>query len=265
MAHKYYISNGDKFLTAGKGTGYSFVQGSIANVLHFKYSEGNAYIKENLKGNLEWNLQKLFKDAKSGKRYAITNATMFVENNGRLTRCFENARAFRSAADAENYIKNHPELKKQFVKPIIWDDQFNSIDMNAHKEFTKEQLQKLGKQTNNVSRRINFSPDKKKLVYDRDGGKCALCGRPLVFEEATLDHIVPISRGGANEIDNLRITCSSCNNMKGQLYDNEMKKSMTMIFAKLLYENPLTDETNMIIRAIVRGTLKDMGVNFNEQ
>jgi 5-methylcytosine-specific restriction endonuclease McrA len=33
--------------------------------------------------------------------------------------------------------------------------------------------------------------------------------------EGTIDHIIPVSRGGTNDVDNLRLLCRSCNSKKG--------------------------------------------------
>lgn len=49
-------------------------------------------------------------------------------------------------------------------------------------------------------------------LCDRYGNKCLRCGcaGPL-----TKDHIVPLSRGGSNDISNLQPLCSTCNKSKG--------------------------------------------------
>lgn len=44
---------------------------------------------------------------------------------------------------------------------------------------------------------------------------CALCGMPIAFDEATLDHKIPISRGGSNRIANLQLAHLLCNQYKG--------------------------------------------------
>jgi len=55
--------------------------------------------------------------------------------------------------------------------------------------------------------------------------KCYLCGRPLRTEMVkTIDHFVPTSRGGSNRKENLRVSCSDCNTLKGDLLLNEFWK-----------------------------------------
>lgn len=43
------------------------------------------------------------------------------------------------------------------------------------------------------------------------GGKCAYCDQP----GTTLDHVIPIVRGGSDSIDNIVPACMSCNASKG--------------------------------------------------
>lgn len=45
-------------------------------------------------------------------------------------------------------------------------------------------------------------------VFQRDGRVCAKCGRT---ESPTIDHIKPVSRGGSDDLSNLRVLCRSCN------------------------------------------------------
>jgi hypothetical protein len=51
-------------------------------------------------------------------------------------------------------------------------------------------------------------------IMDRDGRRCRVCGRGAPrYGKLTLhvDHIVPVSRGGTNDDENLRVLCSECN------------------------------------------------------
>lgn len=60
-------------------------------------------------------------------------------------------------------------------------------------------------------------------VVARDGMNCAYCGKvtvratswPLKPDAATLDHVIPLSRGGNHSRANAVLACWSCNSKKG--------------------------------------------------
>jgi len=45
-------------------------------------------------------------------------------------------------------------------------------------------------------------------------GICAYCGKRVAPDELTMDHIVPISRGGKSTKGNVRPVCKACNTAK---------------------------------------------------
>ena len=51
---------------------------------------------------------------------------------------------------------------------------------------------------------------KKKLI-ERDGSRCAYCGRELDFDSCTIEHVVPLACGGTSTMDNCIISCRECN------------------------------------------------------
>jgi 5-methylcytosine-specific restriction endonuclease McrA len=48
----------------------------------------------------------------------------------------------------------------------------------------------------------------------RAEGKCYYCGTDVPPEELTMDHIVPVVRGGRSAKNNLVTACKECNNKK---------------------------------------------------
>jgi len=62
-------------------------------------------------------------------------------------------------------------------------------------------------------RRVHIPVQKRYLILKRDLYTCQLCRRTGVPIE--VDHIVPVSRGGSNRLDNLQTLCQDCNRGKG--------------------------------------------------
>ena len=62
-------------------------------------------------------------------------------------------------------------------------------------------------------------------VGDRSDWHCTYCGRPVERPgavdspdaAATIDHLVPRSKGGGNRLRNQVLACQLCNNLKGDL------------------------------------------------
>jgi 5-methylcytosine-specific restriction enzyme A len=52
-------------------------------------------------------------------------------------------------------------------------------------------------------------------------GVCHYCGRPYAPRDLTMDHIIPVSRGGRTIKGNVVPCCKECNNAKKQLLPME--------------------------------------------
>jgi 5-methylcytosine-specific restriction endonuclease McrA len=78
---------------------------------------------------------------------------------------------------------------------------------------------------NDPSVRQRFAtPEQKRLVFRRDGGRCRHCGRQVIRtrhpvpEQASFDHVEPWSWGGPTTMSNLQLLCRECNTAKGARY-----------------------------------------------
>lgn len=60
-----------------------------------------------------------------------------------------------------------------------------------------------------ISKKVRFE------VFKRDSFKCQYCGESAPDVVLHVDHIMPVSKGGGNEIINLITACDSCNGGKG--------------------------------------------------
>jgi hypothetical protein len=55
----------------------------------------------------------------------------------------------------------------------------------------------------------------KQALARRDGGaRCRYCGLRQKLRDMTVDHVVPLSRGGNNALSNLVLACAACNRAK---------------------------------------------------
>ena len=54
-------------------------------------------------------------------------------------------------------------------------------------------------------------------LIEKQDFRCALSGRKLTPETASLDHIIPLSRGGQHDIRNLQVLEHQVNTAKGTL------------------------------------------------
>jgi 5-methylcytosine-specific restriction endonuclease McrA len=64
-------------------------------------------------------------------------------------------------------------------------------------------------------------------------GICHYCNRPTPPKELTMDHIVPVSRGGKSTKGNVVPCCKECNNAKKQLLPMEWQSYLTKFDSKV--------------------------------
>lgn len=81
----------------------------------------------------------------------------------------------------------------------------------------------------------------KKNIWLRDEGCCQYCEKKIALHEATVDHVIPKSKGGQNNWENVTLACAKCNQKKGsRLLENTsleisrkpFRPSMDNIFIK---------------------------------
>jgi len=63
----------------------------------------------------------------------------------------------------------------------------------------------------------------------RSEGRCHFCGRAFPPRELTMDHIVPIIRGGKSTKGNVVPACKECNNKKKYMLPIEWDEYLKMI------------------------------------
>jgi 5-methylcytosine-specific restriction endonuclease McrA len=80
-------------------------------------------------------------------------------------------------------------------------------DQELKREATARRRARIrGNQVERISRRA---------VYERDQGRCYLCGKAVEPDHWHLEHIVPVARGGSHCYGNVAVACPECNWRKG--------------------------------------------------
>lgn len=77
--------------------------------------------------------------------------------------------------------------------------------------------------------RKRLSKDERQKVYTKCNGRCAYCGCELEYKDMQVDHVIPLKRGGKDDIKNMLPACRSCNHYKATLTAEEYREYVSKI------------------------------------
>jgi 5-methylcytosine-specific restriction endonuclease McrA len=105
--------------------------------------------------------------------------------------------------------------------------EINSFDLPnpIHLVARVKQL-KLKFPSPNVKRRGGVRK-KTMLFKDMATVNCCFCDKSLSFKDATIEHIIPRSKGGTNSLSNLSLSCAPCNHRRHDIDFDLWKKSFS--------------------------------------
>lgn len=126
---------------------------------------------------------------KNNKRFKRWYAENREHHLARVRAYARATRPLRTAKERE-WRQNNPERTKQIYR--------------AHSLRYRAQLAEAFVE--------NVEPS---VLYERDEGRCGICGEPVGRDDFQVDHIVPISRGGEHSYANTQIAHRFCNQSKG--------------------------------------------------
>lgn len=120
--------------------------------------------------------------------------------------------------------KRRAERAKEILKCIVCDTKLPPTARRDKKFCSPECSSSARFNTNRASRRLRITVDGQEqivarvAIYERDKWVCQLCMKPIDrtlrypdLMSASLDHIVPLSKGGANSAENFQASHLSCN------------------------------------------------------
>lgn len=75
-----------------------------------------------------------------------------------------------------------------------------------------------------------IEPRIKRKIWESQGKRCAYCGEPRNLKHMTVDHVIPLSKGGTNDEENLRCACKMCNRIKNDMLPTEFSVFIHRMF-----------------------------------
>lgn len=122
-------------------------------------------------------------------------------------------------------------------------DVVKSTDKKLHKDMFIPKAVRLLKSIAYLYKRE--IPWNKGNTFIRDNYTCAYCGEKLSARQCTVDHVIPVSKGGKNGWLNTVTACKACNNVKGNKY-------LEQVNMKLRY-HPFIPSLFSFIQAKIKG------------
>jgi hypothetical protein len=125
--------------------------------------------------------------------------------------------------------KNEPERFLSLLEKMnhtIWEMEVDEIVDNYQEKLkTKQNDQALIEQAReSAGKRIRVMPSMRWQVFQRDNWRCVACGKHADDEILLeVDHIIPRSKGGKNEIGNFQTLCKVCNIGKSNKDNTDIK------------------------------------------
>jgi 5-methylcytosine-specific restriction endonuclease McrA len=197
---------------------------------------------------------------KQGKKYRQANKEKLAENNKdyyqrnkenvnekqkkhyylNKDKIYERSLKYRrtNKEKVNEWAKNYRQDNKEKVAETVKKSRLNNIEKAIERERRYRQSEQ-GRLTDYKSRlkrrsykhKVSFTPHDRKEILDRDNWTCQCCGIKVhdnsigewnTPDKAHIDHIIPISKGGNSELNNLRVLCRTCNLVKNDKQDEQL-------------------------------------------
>ncbi len=162
-----------------------------------KYQQEN---KEKVRfGFLRWVSENKEKKAETDRKWAEQNKDKTKANHARWRSKPENAA--KVAENSRRWRLDNPEKSKE--QETRW-----------RQENPEMSIAKTHRRRANIrGSESRYTAQEWRNLVKKYNNKCLCCGRSDV--KLTVDHVIPLSKGGRNDISNIQPLCLSCNDKKG--------------------------------------------------
>jgi len=102
-------------------------------------------------------------------------------------------------------LAKHPEKNRARVKK--WAEDNPERAAIAQRQTQEKRRARM--------RNVPYEKIDREEIYQKDGMICGICGKPLERSDFTVDHIIPISKGGGHVFGNVHSAHRICNIRRG--------------------------------------------------
>lgn len=88
-----------------------------------------------------------------------------------------------------------------------------------------------------MTERKRLTKKERQTVFDKMKGHCAYCGCEISLDEMQVDHIMPLRKGGLDELENMLPACRSCNHYKSTLTVQQFRETVERMPYRLERDN----------------------------
>jgi len=132
----------------------------------------------------------------------------------------------------DSYIQIAKGEEVRFIQLIEWLNQWyrkNAESEDAQSQNPQNEIksneEEIIKAKDLAEQKIKVMPAMRWRVFQRDKWKCVSCGRSAANDVILhVDHIIPRSKGGKDELDNYQTLCHICNIGKSNKDDTNLRK-----------------------------------------
>lgn len=138
------------------------------------------------------------------------NSRKYYRENGEKQRSVSKAWKDRNKQNVLDYAKSwyYENIEAAKSRHKAWiENNKDHVRMYDKLKDSKDKADAMGCEG-------EFTEDEWKNLCERYGNRCLKCGREGDYLSLTVDHVVPTSRGGRNDITNIQPLCGPCNSSK---------------------------------------------------
>ena len=144
--------------------------------------------------------------------------TLLLNSNGQPLQFLDSVRAIKLL------LRGRAEVAQGMTGSLsFWDDTINSTSHS----FRLPAVMRLNSYVSKHRSHKNPPRFQKRVLFNRDGWSCQYCGVTLNYHSMSIDHVLPISRGGKTSWKNCVASCVSCNSNKGNKKIGPTKKNLS--------------------------------------